>query len=68
MMCLTADSTIRVISSERLTKGDDRAAHSYKTMVQCDNVATMLSPDFLPEKIGCITFIGIKSLKTVNIQ
>ena len=60
------DSTIRVISTERLTKGDDRAAHSYKTIVQCDNVAAILSPDFWPEKIGCRIFIGKKSVRTVK--
>ena len=54
------DSTIRVISTERLTKGDDRAAHFYKTIVQCDNVAVILSLDFWPEKIGCRNFIGKK--------
>ena len=62
------DSTIRVISTERLTKGDDRAAHSYKTIVHCDNVAAILSPDFWPEKIGCRIFIGKKSVRSVNKQ
>ena len=55
-----------MISSERLTKGDDRAAHSYKTIVQSDNVAAILSPDFWPEKIACRICIGKKSVKTVN--
>ena len=61
------DSSIRVISSERLTKGDDRATHSYKTIVQCDNIAALLSPDFWPEKIGCRIFIG-KNLLKISID
>ena len=61
------DSSIRVISTEKLTKGDDRAAHSYKTIVQCDNVAALLSPDFWPEKIGCRILL-VKSLLKISIN
>ncbi len=52
------DSDITVMNVVRLCQADvnDRSNYSYKVTIRCHEVATILSPDFWPEKVGCRMF------------
>ena len=51
------DDTISVVDSYCLTdRTKDRATHSYKVIIRCDDVSNILSANFWPERIGCRLF------------
>ena len=51
------DDTITVVDSYCLTdRTKDRATHSYKVTISCDDVSKLLSANFWPDKIGCRLF------------
>lgn len=51
------DSSIKVVKVVCLTRAKpDRASHSYKVTVQCDDVTHIVSKEFWPERVGCREF------------
>ena len=51
------DDTISVVDSYCLTdRTKDRATHSYKVTIRCDDVSNILSANFWPDRIGCRLF------------
>ena len=51
------DDTISVVDSYCLTdRTKDRATHSYKVTIRCDDVSNILSANFWPDRIGCQLF------------
>ena len=54
---VSTDDTISVVDSYCLTdRTKDRATHSYKVTIRCDDVSNILSANFWPDRIGCRLF------------
>ena len=51
------DDTITVVDNYCLTdRTKDRATHSYKVTIRCDDISNILSANFWPDRIGCRLF------------